>query len=118
MQDHELSYKLSGVYLTFYILLGLSLLPLFGLGIPFLIFGILQFLTTRLTVENKSLIHKRLFAHQELPLEKINSITINGFSGFGTLKIYTGNNEDRIIFPLINHPYEVKKRILAIKNAN
>ncbi|MCG2635283.1 MAG: PH domain-containing protein [Gammaproteobacteria bacterium] len=103
-------------------LLGLVLLPLFGIGLIFWVIAVLRYLTTELAVTNKKIIAKFGFISRntiELLLPKVESIQVNqGIVGricnFGSI-VVSGAGNPQAPVPGIADPMAFRKRFMEIQ---
>ena len=105
-----------------FILLGLELLPLFGLGLIFLIAAFIRYKTTELAITNKKIIAKFGFISRntiELLLPKIESIQVNQsilgrLFNYGSI-IASGAGNPQAPVPGIASPIEFRKKFMEIQ---
>jgi len=104
------------------IVLGLVLLPLFGLGLIFWLIAVLRYMTTELAITNKKIIAKFGFIKRdtiELLLPKVESIQVNQ-SIFGRMLNYgsviaSGAGNPQAPVPGIASPMEFRKMFMEIQ---
>ncbi|HLN25690.1 MAG TPA: PH domain-containing protein [Patescibacteria group bacterium] len=100
-------------------LLGLILLPVYGLGLLFWISAILRYISTELAVTNKRVIAKFGFIRRntiEMHLAKVESIqvhqgVIGRLFGFGSL-IVSGAGNPQAPIPGVANPMEFRRRAM------
>lgn len=105
------------------ILLGVFLLPLYGLGVLCIAIAVIRYLSTEFAFTNKRVIAKFGFISRrtiELKLTKIESISINqGVLGrifnFGTLVI-SGVGNSHAPFPAISNPMKFRQAFLEYQD--
>jgi uncharacterized membrane protein YdbT with pleckstrin-like domain len=100
-------------------LVGLILLPFFGLGLLFWIAAIVRYVSTELAVTNKRIISKFGFIRRntiEMHLAKVESIqvhqgVIERLLGYGSL-IVSGAGNPQAAIPGIADPMEFRRRVM------
>ncbi len=103
-------------------LLGLVLLPVFGLGLLFLVAALIQYKTTELAITNKKIIAKFGLIKREsieLLLPKIESIQVNqSFLGrilnYGSI-VASGAGNPQAPVPGITNPMKFRKSFMEIQ---
>ena len=104
------------------ILLGLVLLPLYGLGLIFWIAALIKYKTTELAITNKKIIAKFGFISRntiELLLPKIESIQVNQtilgrMFNYGSI-VASGTGNPQAPVPGISNPIEFRKKLMEIQ---
>jgi len=104
------------------ILLGLVLLPLYGLGLIFWIAALIKYKTTELAITNKKIIAKFGFISRntiELLLPKIESIQVNQtilgrMFNYGSI-VASGTGNPQAPVPGISNPIESRKKLMEIQ---
>jgi len=103
-------------------LLGLILLPLFGIGLIFWIVAVLRYTSTELAITNKKIIAKFGFIKRdtiELLLPKAESIQVNQsilgrIFNYGSV-VVSGAGNPQAPVPGIANPIEFRKRFMEIQ---
>lgn len=104
------------------ILLGVVLLPFYGLGLIFWVMAILRYITTELAITNKKIIAKFGFIRRntiEMLLPKIESIQVNQsilrrMLNYGSV-IVAGAGNPQAPVPGIASPIEFRKKFMEIQ---
>jgi uncharacterized membrane protein YdbT with pleckstrin-like domain len=107
-----------------YILPGILLLPLFGLGLVLLLVAYVKYRTTELAITTRRVIAKFGFISRrtvELNIQKVESIQVEQsmmgrILDYGTLIIYGGGNPQAPI-PGISHPIAFRKAFIEAQDA-
>ncbi len=123
-KDEKVEYeaKVSILSLVPFLLLGLILLPVFGLGLLFWIAAFLEYKSTELAITNKKIIAKFGFIRRntiELLLPKIESVQVNQ-SILGRMLNYgdviaSGAGNPQAPVPHIDNPIEFRKAFMEIQ---
>lgn len=114
--------KISIWSMTPLFIVGLLLLPAFGIGLIFFIIAFLRFVTTELAVTNKKIIAKFGFIQRdtiELLLQKAESIQVKQsilgrILNYGTI-IVSGAGNPQAPIPGIANPLEFRKHFMEIQ---
>ena len=104
------------------LLLGVVLLPVYGLGIIFLIGAYIQYKTTEVAITNKKIIAKFGFIRRntiELLLPKIESVQVNQsilgrVLNYGSI-VASGAGNPQAPVPGIDNPIEFRKKFMEIQ---
>ncbi|MEW7991068.1 MAG: PH domain-containing protein [Candidatus Thiodiazotropha sp.] len=104
--------------------LGLILLPLFGIGLIFWIVAVLRYMTTELAITNKKIIAKFGFIKRdtiELLLSKAESVQVNQsilgrMFNYGSVVVPGAGNPQAPV-PGIASPIEFRKRFMEIQES-
>ncbi|MEW8002398.1 MAG: PH domain-containing protein [Candidatus Thiodiazotropha sp.] len=104
--------------------LGLILLPLFGIGLIFWIVAVLRYMTTELAITNKKIIAKFGFIKRdtiELLLSKAESVQVNQsilgrMFNYGSV-VVSGAGNPQAPVPGIASPIEFRKRFMEIQES-
>jgi len=103
-------------------LLGVILLPLYGLGMIFWLIAILKYITTELTVTNKKIIAKTGFIKRdaiEMLLSKVESIQVNQsilgrMLNYGSV-VVAGSDNPQTPVPGIASPIDFRNKFMEIQ---
>ena len=106
-------------------LLGLILLPVFGIGLIFWTIALLRYLTTELAVTNKKIIAKFGFIKRdtiELLLSKAESVQVNQsilgrLFNYGSV-VVSGAGNPQAPVPGIDSPIEFRKKFMQIQESS
>lgn len=106
------------------IILGILTLPLFGIGIFFLVKAYLAYISTEMAITNKRVIAKFGFISRktvEMNLKKIETVQVEqGILGrlfnFGTLAIAGGGNPQTPV-PGIGNPLQFRQAVMSAQEA-
>lgn len=103
-------------------ILGLVLLPLYGVGLLFWVVAYLRYISTELVITNKKIVAKFGFISRhtiELLLPKVESIQVNqSFLGrmldYGSV-IVSGAGNPQAPVPGISHPIEFRRKFMELQ---
>lgn len=118
-------YKPSVALYICWVVIGL-LLCVILIGFLILIFMTIRQFRTTLTLKQNGLEFKKgLFnvEHKEISYNKINSVQtkidiFGNMLGYGTIKIYTGNDQDKLIFAGVSRITDLKQKLEAKREKN
>jgi len=126
IHDEKIEYegRTSAWVLTPKILIGLILLPLFGLGLIFFVSAAIQYFTTELAITNKRVIAKFGLIRRdtiEMNIAKIESIQIDQsllgrLFNFGTIVI-SGAGDPKAPIPGISKPLQYRNKFFEVQES-